>query len=86
MESSREFQLHAPFKGEVVQGNVRVLVLKGGGAGCGVDGEFEVGRCKLLHLEWISNEVLLYSTGNYIQFIGMEHDGRQYEKKNVTYV
>ena len=24
-----------------------------------------VGRCKLLHLEWISNEILLYSTGNY---------------------
>ena len=22
-----------------------------------------VGRCKLLHLEWISNEVVLYSTG-----------------------
>ena len=29
-----------------------------------MDGEFGVGRCKLL--EWISNEVLLYSTGNYI--------------------
>jgi len=33
-----------------------------------------VGRCKLLHLEWISNEVLLYSTGNYIQSLGTEHD------------
>ena len=31
---------------------------------------------KLLHLEWISNEVLLYSTGNYIQSLGREHDGR----------
>ena len=26
--------------------------------------EFGVSRSKLLHLEWISNEVLLYSTGN----------------------
>ena len=34
-----------------------------------MDGEFGVNRCKLLHLEWISNEVLLYSTG-------IEHDGR----------
>ena len=51
-----------------------------------MDGEFEVGRCKLLHLEWITNEVLQYSTGNYIQFLRMEHDGRQYEKKNVIYV
>ena len=26
----------------------------------------EVNRCGLLPLEWISNEILLYSTGNYI--------------------
>ena len=32
-----------------------------------MDWEFGFGRCKLLHLEWISNEVLLYSPGNYIQ-------------------
>ena len=36
------------------------------GGGSGMKREFEVGRCKLLYLEWISNEVLLYSTGNYI--------------------
>ena len=34
-----------------------------------------VGRCKLLHLEWIINEVLLYSTGNYIQSLGIEYYG-----------
>ena len=38
---------------------------------------------QLLHLEWISNEVLLYSSGNYIQSLGIEHDRRQYGKKNV---
>jgi len=31
--------------------------------GSGIDWEFGVNRCKLLHLEWISNEILLYSTG-----------------------
>ena len=31
---------------------------------------------KLLHLEWISNGVLLYSTRNYVQSLGLEHDGR----------
>ena len=36
----------------------------------GMDWEFGVGRCKLLHLEWIKNKVLLYSTGNYIQSPG----------------
>ena len=44
--------------------------------GRGMDGEFGVGRCKLLHLEWISNAVLLYSTGNHVQSLGLEHDGR----------
>ena len=38
--------------------------------------EFEIDRCKLLHLEWISNGVLLYSTGNNVQSLGLEHDGR----------
>ena len=33
----------------------------------GMDGEFGVCRCKLLHLGWISNGVLLYSTGNCVQ-------------------
>jgi len=28
------------------------------------------------HLEWIDNKVLLYSTGNYIQSLGIEDDGR----------
>ena len=45
--------------------------------------EFGVGGYKLLHLEWISNAVVLYSTGNHIQSFVMEHDGGQYEKKNV---
>ena len=33
-------------------------------------------RCKLLHLEWIKNEVLLYRTGNYIQSPGTDHVGK----------
>ena len=39
---------------------------QGGGGGRGMDWESGVNRCKLLHLEWISNKILLYSTGNYI--------------------
>ena len=41
----------------------------------GMDWEFGVHRFKLLHIEWISNEILLYSTGTYIQSLGIEHDG-----------
>ena len=47
-----------------------------GGGESGVDWEFGFGRCKLLHLEWISNEVLLYNTGNYIHCLEIEHNGR----------
>ena len=39
---------------------------QGGRGGNGMDWEFGVNRCKLLPLEWINNEILLCSTGNYI--------------------
>ena len=48
-----------------------------------MDWKFEVNRCKLLHLEWVSNEVLLYSTGNYIHSLGIDHDGKECNKGNV---
>ena len=41
----------------------------------GMDWKFGVSRCKLLHWEWISNEIMLYSTGNYIRSFAMEHEG-----------
>ena len=37
----------------------------GGGGRGRRDWESGVNRCKLLHSEWKSNEILLYSTGNY---------------------
>ena len=46
-------------------------------------GEFGGCRCKLLHLEWIRHEVLLYSTENYMQSLGTEHDGKEYAKNNI---
>ena len=39
---------------------------QGGGGGSGMDWELGVNRCKLFHLQQISNEILLNSTGNYI--------------------
>ena len=54
----------------------RLVVARGEGGGCGMDGEFGVGRCKLLHSEWINHKVLLNSTENNIQSLGIEHDER----------
>ena len=56
------------------------------GGGSGMDWESGVSTCKLLHLEQINNEVLLYSTGHYIQSLGMEHSGKYYEKKECVYL
>jgi len=48
------------------------MVAKREGGGNGMNGEFGGGRCKLLLLEWMGSEVLLYSTGKYVQYL----DGR----------
>ena len=50
-----------------------------------MDWESGVSEYNLLHLEWISNEVVLCSTENDIQSLGRRHDGRQYEK-NSAYI
>ena len=52
------------------------LVLPKVGGGREVNWESGVGRCKLLHLEWINNKVLLYSTKNYTQFPGIKDNGK----------
>ena len=49
-----------------------------GGGGEGMDCEFGISRCKLLHIEWINNKVLLYSTGNYIQYPVIKHNEKEY--------
>ena len=54
----------------------RFVVAKGEGVEIQMDGEFGVNRCQLLLSEWIINEVLLHSRGNYIQFHKREYDGR----------
>ena len=47
------------------------------GEGVGMDWKFEVSRCKLLYIGWINNKVLLYSTGNYIQYPVINHSGKE---------
>ena len=50
----------------------------------GMDWEFGTSRCKLLYTGWINNKVLLYSTGNYIQYLVINHNGK--EKKINTFL
>ena len=45
-----------------------------GEGGSGRDWKFGVSSCKLLHLEWMSNEILLYNPRKNIRSLVMEHD------------
>ena len=49
---------------------------QGEGGGGGMEWEFGVSRCQLLYIGWINNKVLLYSTGNYIQYPIINHNGK----------
>ena len=42
----------------------------------GKDWEFGIGRYKLLYTKWINNKILLYSTGNYIQYLVITYKGK----------
>ena len=46
----------------------RLMIAKAVGVG-GMVQKIEASRGKLLHIEWINNKVLLYGTGNYIQYL-----------------
>ena len=53
-----------------------LLVAKGEVGRGGKDWGFGISRCKLVYIGWINNKVLLYSTGNYIQYPVIKHDGK----------
>ena len=46
-----------------------------------MDWESGVSRCKLLYIGWINNKVLLYSTGNCIQYPVINYNRKEYEKE-----
>ena len=58
---------------------------QGGRGGNGMEWEFEVNRCEILSLEWISSEILRYSTGNYIWSLMIAHDNVR-KRKVYVYV
>ena len=62
---------------------LRLFHTRGAGGEGGMDWEFGISRCKLLYIEWINNKVLLYSTGNYIQYPVINHNEKEYEEECV---
>ena len=59
------------------------MVAKGEEAGGGMEWEAGVSRCRILYIEWINNKVLLYSTGKYIQYPVINHNGKEYKKECI---
>ena len=58
------------------------MVAKGEGDVGGREWEFGISKGKLLYIGWI-NKVLLYSTGNYIQYPVTNRNGKEYEKEYI---
>ena len=54
--------------------------------GAGLEWEAGFSRGKLLYTEWINSKVLLYSTENYIQYPTINHNGKEYKKKECIYM
>ena len=55
---------------------------RGRGVEEGMNWDTEVSRCKLIYVGWINNKVLWHSTGNYIQYFMINHNGKEM-KKNI---
>ena len=54
---------------------------RGKGVGRGINEEFGINRYILLYIKQIISNVLLYSTGNYIQYLIITYNGKESEKK-----
>ena len=60
------------------------VVAKGEREGGRMNLEFGINRCKLLYVEWIKTNVLLYSTGDYISYPVINHNEKN--MKNNVYM
>ena len=44
-----------------------------------------VSRCKLLHTEWVNHKILLYNTGNYIEYPVINQTRKEYNDYTHVY-
>ena len=59
----------------------RLVVAKGKRTGEEMEWAVEVRGYKFLYTEWMNNKVILYSTESYIQYPMINHNGKEYFKK-----
>ena len=64
-----------------------LMVAKEDGGGGQVNWKVGVSKCKLLYIEWIHNKAyLLCSTGNYIKYPMINHNGKEYANECMYYI
>ena len=63
----------------------RLVTAKEAGVEECVEREVGASRCQLLYIAWINSKVLLHSTENYIQYPVINHNGKEYIKKECVY-
>ena len=51
--------------------------------GRGISQELVISGYKVLYIRQINNKVLLYSTGKYIQYLIINHSGKEHEKEYI---
>ena len=54
---------------------------QGGRVGEGIVRESRIDMYTLLYFKWITNEDLLYSTGNYVQYLVITYNGKELKKR-----
>ena len=54
------------------------LVTNRKGIGGGIEWDVRGSKSRLLYIAWINNKILLYSTGNYIQYPMKNHNEKEY--------
>ena len=56
---------------------------RGNWGGGGISWEFGINRYTLLYIKQINNKELLYSTGNQIQYLTINYNGKESEKEYI---
>ena len=61
------------------------LMVTKGEVGEGINWEYGINRCTLPYIKQINNKVLLYSTGNYIRYLVISYNGKEFLKRIQIY-
>ena len=77
---SKKFQMNLTKQKQIHKYRNQTRATKREREGGGINQQYGINRYKLLHIQQISNKDLLYSTGNYIQYLIITYNRKKSEK------